>query len=169
MAYSTSIKRQVRNAYVFENVEAVVLANQWDIPEKTILSWRARAKDTKDDWDTARQAYQSVNISEGLDKTTTMQTMSLFLKQYNDSLQALANEDTIPALDRVKAMASLADAFGKSTAAFKRVLPEQDKLSTSLETIDAFSKYLSKNHPDLLVHFASVLVDFGTFLRKNNQ
>ena len=80
-------------------------------------------------------------------------------------MQQLQNDD-YSALKKVEMLTSLADAFNKTTAASRRVLPETSRLATALLVVRKLGEFIQTQHPKHLAAFAEILEPFGTIIEK---
>ena len=58
----------------------------------------------------------------------------------------------------------MADAFNKTVAASRRVLPETNKLAVALGVIEDFAGYVQKQKTELLPAFVELLEGFGAVI-----
>ncbi|HHK5987363.1 TPA: DUF1804 family protein, partial [Neisseria subflava] len=91
-----------------------------------------------------------------------------FLVQYQSTMTMLQDtsvEDLMPS-ERAKLLASLSDAFTKTVAANKRVLPEVQESAIAIKVIEKLFAYIADQHPDMLAAFDTVLQGFQTVIEK---
>lgn len=120
--------------------------------------WRVSAKDQGDNWDKLRAAY---TLAGGSIEELGRAMMAGFLQQYNNTMELLTDDTALAAAEKVKLLASLADAFNKTVAANARILPETSRLATALEVLGLLGGFVAEKHPKHLQAFVSVLEPFG--------
>lgn len=67
--------------------------------------------------------------------------------QYQASMEALQTDKEMKPADKVQLLASLADAYNKTIAASKRILPETSELATAMDVIQRLAAYVKERHP----------------------
>ena len=83
------------------------------------------------------------------------------MQQYNSTMELLQQDGDLGPAEKVKLLASLADAYNKTVAANARILPETSKLATALEVVELLVQFVSEKHPKQLGALAEVLEPFG--------
>jgi len=113
-----------------------------------------------DDWNKLRAAH---TLAGGSIDEIARAMMTSFLVQYQATMTMLqdAEVEDLPPSKRVQLLASLADAFTKTVAANKRVLPETSQLATALELLQFLMVFVQEKHPKHLAAFVEVLEPFG--------
>lgn len=158
MAHSDDTRRAVRAAFVFDQLGLEIAAVKNDVPVATARRWISEARKAGDDWDKARAAQM---MAGGGVEAIARQTMAMFSQQAQATMLMLQDDKDMSALDRAKAMASLADSFTKLVSANGRLMPETDKLAVALDVIKRLSEFVRANHPQLAGGFAEILGPFG--------
>jgi len=127
---------------------------------RTARRWRDEAKAQGDDWNKLRAAH---TLAGGSIDEIARAMMTSFLVQYQATMTMLqdAEVEDLPPSKRVQLLASLADAFTKTVAANKRVLPETSQLATALELLQFLMVFVQEKHPKHLAAFVEVLEPFG--------
>ena len=87
--------------------------------------------------------------------------MAGFLQQYSSTMELLQQDGDLGPAEKVKLLASLADAYNKTVAANAKILPETSKLATALEVVELLVQFVSEKHPKQLGALAEVLEPFG--------
>lgn len=158
MAHSDDTRRAVRAAFVFDQLGLEIAAVKNDVPVATARRWISEARKAGDDWEKARAAQM---MAGGGVEAIARQTMAMFSQQAQATMLMLQDDKDMSALDRAKAMASLADSFTKLVSANGRLMPETDKLAVALDVIKRLSEFVRANHPQLAGGFAEILGPFG--------
>lgn len=86
--------------------------------------------------------------------------------QYQSSMEELAHHPEINPATKVQLLASLADAFNKTVAASKRILPETSELATAMEVVQKLAGFVRHRYPQHASAFAELLEPFGAELAK---
>ena len=165
MAHPQETREKLRGLYVSGEQTLETAALMCAIPFATARNWKKAAAEKGDDWDKLRAAY---TLAGGGIEDLSRAMLAAFLVQYNSTmtmLQDAAAEDLMPS-ERAKLLGSLADAFTKTVAANKKVLPETSKLATALETIELMMDFVQEKHPKHLAAFVEVLEPFGVEVEK---
>ena len=84
-----------------------------------------------------------------------------FLLQHQAVMAQLQADAEISAMTKADMLTSLADAFNKTVAASRRVLPETNKLAVALGVIQDFAEYVQQHKAELLPQFVELLDGFG--------
>ena len=82
------------------------------------------------------------------------------------TMDALQTDKVLKPADKVQLLASLADAYNKTIAASKRILPETSELATAMDVLQRLAAYVKEHHPDLVGPFAEMLDGFGRELAR---
>ena len=162
MAYPKAVREKLRKAYVFGQLSLEIAAIQINVPIVTARRWKTDAKVAGDDWDKVKAAH--IMAGGGLDEIGR-EILTGFLLQYRTTMEQL-NASNLPADAKVSLLASLSDAFNKTIAANKRILPETTPLATALEVLKLQADYIQANHPEALESFIKILDGFGMELEK---
>ncbi|UOO93592.1 DUF1804 family protein [Vitreoscilla stercoraria] len=162
MAHPKQTRTKLRQAYVFDQYSLEIAALNVGVSFATARRWKSEAKDSGDDWDKVRAAHVLAGDSmEDLGRAI----LSGFLLQYNATIQELHTSE-LPAAKKVELLTSLADAFNKTTAASKKVLPETNQLATALTVVQKLGDFIQTHHPKHLPAFAEILEPFGAVIQK---
>ena len=162
MAHPKESRDKLRSIYVFDNMGIELAAMQVDVPIATARRWKADAKKLGDDWDKVRSAHVLAgNSMEDIGRAI----LSGFLLQYQKTIEELQTSD-IAAAEKVELLTSLADAFNKTTAASRKILPETSQLATALLVIQKLGEFIQVQHPKHLAAFAEILEPFGALIEK---
>ena len=162
MAHPKEAREKLRQAYVFDQQGLEIAALQADVPFATARRWKTDAKKAGDDWDKVRSAHVLAgNSMEDIGRAI----LSGFLLQYQKTIEELQTCD-ITAAKKVELLTSLADAFNKTTAASRKILPETSQLATALLTLQKLGEFIQVHHPRHLAAFAEILEPFGVVIEK---
>ena len=162
MAHPKAARETLRKAYVYGQLTLEISAMQARVSVGTARRWKADAKAEGDDWDKVKAAH--VMAGGSLDEIGR-EILTGFLLQYRTTMEQLNNAE-LPAETKVSLLASLSDAFNKTIAANKRILPETTPLATALEVLKLQADYIQANHPEALESFIKILDGFGMELER---
>lgn len=165
MAHADETRRAVRGDYVFKQLGLEVAAVMHDVPVATARRWKREALTAGDDWDKARSAQM---IAGGGLEDVVRQTLAVVVQQVQSTLQAIQMEADMPPGEKVKALASLADAYNKLMAASRRLMPETDHLAISMQVVKQLGDFIRQKHPRHLNAFAEILEPFASELAKTH-
>lgn len=163
MAHGDDIRRQVRAAFVFDQLGLEVAALKHEVPIATARRWKSDAKKAGDDWDKARGAQM---IAGGGIEDVVRQTLAVIVQQVQATIEAIQADPEMPPGEKVKALSSLADAYNKLMAVSKRLMPETDKLAVATDVAKRLGEFIRANYPQHLAAFAEVLGPFGEELAR---
>lgn len=161
MAHDDVIKRSARKAFVFQRQSLPTIAITLTVSEPTLRRWKREAKERGDDWDVGRAA--NTLAGEGMEAIVST-VIEDFVVLYQATIEGIKNDQGIATADRVKLMASLADAFQKMISAAGRVSPKISELGVAMDVLKRLAGFISKNHPDQANAFLEVLEPFGVHL-----
>lgn len=130
---------------------------QAQVPVSTTRRWKADAKAEGDDWDKVKTAH---TMASGSLDEIGREILTGFLLQYRTVMEQLNDsESKLGAEDKVNLLASLADAYNKTIAANKKILPETSELATAMQVVDLLSTYIQKKAPDSFEVFVDLLLN----------
>ncbi|MCX8962149.1 DUF1804 family protein [Erwinia psidii] len=164
MAHPQETREKLRRNYIFGQMSLELSAAQCGVSFGTARRWKKEAQDAGDDWDKLRAA--NVMAGGGLEDIGRAILVGL-ATQYQTTLEMLNGESGMPAERRVELLASLADAFNKSTAASKKILPETSQLAVALEVVQLLSVFVTEHHPKHLAAFVEILEPFGSEIERH--
>lgn len=151
MAHGADKKREVRKAYVFARQSAPMIAATLGVSEGTIRRWKREAREAGDDWDRARAA--NTLAGEGLDALVA-QVVEDFVVLYQATIDDVKEEEGLKAEDRVKLLASLADAFNKTLASAGKASPKLSALGIANDVLRRLGEFVARRYPQ---HGAAIL------------
>lgn len=161
MAHDDTIKRNARKAFVFQRQSLPTIAIALAVSEATLRRWKREARERGDDWDVGRAA--NTIAGEGMEAIVSS-VIEDFVVLYQVTIEGLKNETDAPASERVKLMASLADAFHKMISASGRVSPKISELGVAMDVLKRLADFTRQQHPDRAGLLLEVLEPFGTHL-----
>ncbi|KMV85308.1 hypothetical protein HMPREF9685_01933 [Klebsiella oxytoca 09-7231] len=164
MAHPPETREKVRRLYIQSQLSLQIVSSQCGVSFATAARWKKDAQDSGDDWDKLRAA--NVLAGNGMEDVGRAILMGL-LVQYQTTIEQLNVDSQLPPQARVELLASLSDAFNKSTVASKRVLPETSQLATAMEVITMLSTFISEHYPKHMEAFVQVLEPFGNEVQKH--
>lgn len=158
MAHSDDTRRAVRSAFIFEQLGLEVAALKHGVPTGTARRWIREAKAAGDDWEKARSAQL---IAGGGIEDVVRQTLAVVVQQVQATVDTIQAATDMAPGEKVKALASLADAYNKLTAVSRRMMPETDRLAIAMDVIKRQRDFIQSNYPQHGGAFAEVLMPFG--------
>lgn len=161
MAHAQEIKDKVRNDFINLRLPLTTLSNKYSVSYATLQNWKRKAKANNDDWDAAKSA---ASIAKGgtLNEQAARDYDVLFESVYEEIL----TEDKLSALEKVQALATLADAKIKLVKAAGMQDPSKAKLGIALETLSEITEFIKLHHADKLAELVPVLLPFGEYINK---
>ncbi|AXV78898.1 MULTISPECIES: DUF1804 family protein [Ralstonia solanacearum species complex] len=163
MAYDQAVRDKVRSAFVFQRLSLELAAVAAGVPISTARRWKSDAKKAGDDWDKAQAAQL---MAGGTIEDIARQMLAGLVLQYQASMESLQTDTSLKPADKVQLLASLADAYNKTIAASKRILPETSELATAMDVLQRLAAYVKEHHGDLVAPFAQMLDGFGQQLAR---
>lgn len=160
MAHGPSKRADARRRYVVDRQGLSTIAGLIDVTEPTLRRWRREAEGTADDWDRARTATLVAGVS--LDQIVA-QVVEDYMSVHARTIDDLKTSE-LPAVDRAKILASLADSLNKTVAASGRVAPKISELGVALDVLRRFADYVSTRHPASAPALLEALDGFGAEL-----
>ncbi|KDN12574.1 DUF1804 family protein [Snodgrassella communis] len=164
MAHSQEIRDKVYRLYVFERRSLVIAAMMAEVAFSTARRWKESDRQKGNDWDKMRAA--NLMATGGLEDVSRS-ILSGFLVQYQATIDELSLNKDLSHEQKVDLLASLADAFNKTVAASRKVLPETDQLATVLDVINKLTAFIQERYPQHLAVFVEVLEPFGQEIQKS--
>lgn len=163
MAHSQATKDELRKRYVFEGLSLAMSAVMTEVSYPTAQRWKNIAKDAGDDWDKVKVAR---SMAGGDLEDISRQILTDFIIQFKATMEAIKTSEDIGAGQRVEMLTSLADAYNKTVASSRKLLPETSKLAIALQVLEMLAKYIQEHKPELLIEFMSVLEPFGRLIER---
>ncbi|EON13074.1 DUF1804 family protein [Pandoraea sp. SD6-2] len=163
MAHPKNTRDKVRHAFVYGRLSLEVAAMSAGVSFDSARRWKTKAAEAGDDWD-KEQAAQL--LSDGGVEGVARQMLSGLVRQYQSTMTAIETDEKIPAADKVKLLASLADAYNKTIASSKRILPKTQELAIAKGVVTQFAAFVKQRYPQHMQALAEVLVSFGRDLAK---
>lgn len=161
MAHDDKTRREARKLFVFQRQSVPTIAITLTVSEATIRRWKAEAKAKGDDWDVGRAA--NTLAGEGMEVLVST-VIEDFVILYQATIEAVKGDINIAPADRVKLMASLADAFHKTISAAGRVSPKISELGVAMDVLKRLADFTRQHHPDRAGLLLEILEPFGTHL-----
>ncbi|RQV04185.1 DUF1804 family protein [Burkholderia cenocepacia] len=158
MAHPKSVRDKVRHAYVYDRLSLEVAAMSAGVSHGTARRWKSDAAESGDDWDKAQAANL---MADGGVEGVARQMLSGLVRQYQATMTAVETDAEMCSVEKVKLLASLADAYNKTIASSKRILPETNELAVAKGVVLHFAAFVKERFPQHLEAFADVLMPFG--------
>lgn len=163
MAHAQETRDGVRRAYVFDRQTLEMAAAMYGVSYGTARRWKQQAQEGGDDWDRAQTAQ--LMAGGGLEDIAR-QVLSGLVIQFQATMEAVQSDEKIGPATKVQLLASLADAYNKTVAASKRVLPETSSLATAMQVIQRLAEFIRQHYPKHGPAFAEILEPFGEVIAK---
>ncbi len=163
MAHPPETRDKVRRAYVFDRLSLEVAAMKCGVSYGTASRWKAQAADGGDDWEKAQAAQL---MAGGNIEDIGRQMLAGLVTQYQASMDELNRDTNLNPALKVQLLSSLADAFNKTVAASKRILPETSELATAMEVVQKLATFVQQRYPKHAQAFAELLEPFGDELAR---
>lgn len=163
MAHPKNTRDKVRQAYVYGRLSLEVAAMTAGVAYGTARRWKAESAGSEEDWD-KEQAAQL--LSDGSVEEVARQMLAGLVRQYQSTMAAIETDEKIPASDKVKLLASLADAYNKTIASSKRILPKTQELAIAKGLVTQLAAFVKQSYPQHTRALAEILVPFGKQLAK---
>lgn len=165
MAHPKATRDKLRAFYCNGEQSLETAAALCGVSLGTARRWRDEAKAQGDDWNKLRAAH---TLAGGSIDEIARAMMTSFLVQYQATMTMLqdAEVENLPPSKRVQLLASLADAFTKTVAANKRVLPEVQEAAVAIKVINRLVDYIDAEYPNMLANFDVVLQGFQGVIEK---
>ena len=94
------------------------------------------------------------------------QVLTGLVIQFQATMEAVQADADVSSATKVQLLASLADAYNKTVAASKRVLPETSNLATAMQVLQRLAEFIRKNYPKHGPAFAEILEPFGEVIAR---
>ena len=163
MAHSQATKDDLRKKYIFDGLSLAMAAVMTEVSYPTAQRWKNVAADAGDDWDKVKVAH---SMAGGDLEDISRQILTDFIIQFKATMDCIKEAENIGAGQRVEMLTSLADAYNKTVASSRKLLPETSKLAVALQVLELLAKHIQEHKPELLIEFMSVLEPFGDLISK---
>lgn len=163
MAHGEDSRRQVRAAYVFDQLSLEVAASTAGIPYATARNWKRQGKELGDDWDKARGAQM---IAGGGIEDVVRQTLAVVVQQVQATVESIQQSPDMLPGDKVKMLCSLADAYNKIMATSRKLMPETDKLAVATDVVKRMAEFTRTKYPKHAAALIEVLEPFADELAR---
>lgn len=163
MAHSQATKDDLRKKYIFDGLSLAMAAVVTEVSYPTAQRWKNVAASAGDDWDKVKTAH---SMAGGDFEGMSRQILTDFVIQFQATMDMVKTSDNLLPSQRVEMLTSLADAYNKTIASSRKILPETSKLATALQVLEMLAKYIQEHKPELLIEFMSVLEPFGRLIEK---
>lgn len=158
MAHPQSVRDKVRRAFVMDRLSLEIAALKCSVSAATARRWKDQALEAGDDWDKAQAAQL---MAGGGIEEITRQMLAGLLQQYQATMESIETSSELTPIDKVKMLASLADAYNKTISASKRILPETNELAIAIGVVQRLAAFIKERHPEHVGAFVDVLGPFA--------
>nr|WP_321460413.1 DUF1804 family protein [uncultured Cohaesibacter sp.] len=158
MAHKDEKRIDARRAYIWDQQSVPVIALSIGVSEATVRRWKRDAKQSGDNWDVARAAHMMAG--EGLE-TVVSGVVEQFVTLFKATIEQLQDDGNLSPEERVKAMASLSDAFNKMVASAGRVAPKISELGVANDVLQRQAEFIREFYPQHAAAFLEILEPFG--------
>ncbi|WP_353115346.1 DUF1804 family protein [Nitratidesulfovibrio sp.] len=165
MAHAEETRRQLRAAFIYDQLPLEMAATRAGVPASTAARWKRQAKADGDDWDKARTASM---LAMGGTDDVARQVLTDYMVQHKTLLDEL-REGTLKPKERADILASLADSFNKTVAACRRVMPETNELAVALRILNRLAEFVQREYPNHIEAFLEILEPFGETLTQGKE
>lgn len=164
MAYDQKIKDAVRADYIFKHLNLKQISKLHSITYDTIRSWKQKAEDNGDNWDTARNAARVAN-GGGIEEVSNM-LIENFAIQTQSVIEAINADEDLPAKEKVAMLTSLSDGYSKLIASVNKSGGKVAPLSIAMNVVRLMTDFIRSEFPQHADVFIEVLEPFGNVLAK---
>lgn len=161
MAHKDDKRKSARRLFVFDQQSIPLIAVSIGVSEGSVRRWKRDAKSNGDNWDVARSAH--LMAGEGLE-TVVADVVEQFVTLFKATINQLSESDEIAPAERVKAMASLSDAFNKMVSSAGRVAPRISELGVANDILQRQAEFVREHFPQHAEAFLEILEPFGESL-----
>ena len=163
MAHPGEKRTQLRGLYVYQRMPMELACKKLGVPRSTANRWKQEAADKGDDWETVRSAQA---LGDDNFASLSKKLLEDYLVQHQATMDALRDAEKMSAMDRAETLASMADSFNKTMAAFKRLAPDLDRQAVQIDVIQRFASFAKARYPQHLAALVEMLEPFGEELAK---
>lgn len=150
MTHSKDTRNSLKRLYV-EGRSLKSAAQQCEVSYATAQAWKRNAKAQHDDWDVARASYR---VSAGGLDAVNMMIIDDFTRLYQSTVATVGNLSDV---ERVKAVAMLADAYTKFVGATAKAQPKFAKIGIALDTLKMVLEATREHKPHLFEEVIELL------------
>jgi len=161
MAHKEDKRKEARRQFIHDQQSVPLIAVAIGVSEATVRRWKRDAKANGDNWDVARAAH--VMAGEGLE-TVVSDVVEQFVILFKATIEQVKEDQDLKPDERVKAMASLSDAFNKMVASAGRVAPKISELGVANDVLQRQAEFIREQYPQHAEAFLEVLEPFGEHL-----
>ncbi|VVE35383.1 DUF1804 family protein [Pandoraea fibrosis] len=163
MSHNPEVRLAARSAYVYQRLPMEQVAAQLRVATSTLRRWREAAREAGDDWETARAA---ASLSQHANADVARRVIEDFLLMHESISESIKSEHTLSAIAKAKALASLADSYHKTMAAFRRAAPTVNRYSVALDVLNDLAEFVKVDAPHAADILLAVLPDFAQRVAK---
>lgn len=157
MAHTPETRQAVRSSYVHERMPMDLACATHGVSYGTGRSWKRKAKESGDDWDTARSASR---MAEGDLGDITTQVVEDFVLLFQATIEELKVLEGNP-LQKAETIAKLSDAYVKTMKAAGGGNSKIAELAVAMKVLEELACFIKDGYPEQLEIFAAILEPFG--------
>ena len=161
MAHAPDTVARVRLAYIRDRMPITAIADRFGVARGTVARWKEKAAAQGDDWDRARTV--SSLMGQGHD-SVIMLLVEDQVRMHQAVMEDLKTGDAVDPVQKVKLLATLADAFTKTMNAAARSSPQVSKLAVAQDVLHRLSDFVIHHFPEHAEAFVQILEPFGKAL-----
>lgn len=150
--------------FVTSRMSLAAIAPVLGVARATLSRWKAQAAQEGDDWDLARSA--AVMAGQGHEKMVA-DAVEGFAEMFQTTMGQLRRNEDLKAEDRVKLMASLADAFNKMMGASGRSAPKLSALAVATDVLQRMADFVRSDFPHHGAAFEEMLEPFALVISRD--
>ncbi len=154
MAHSKDKQNALRRFFI-EGMALKQASVQVSVSYQTAQNWKRKAQAEGDNWEQARASYRL--SAAGVDDVNLV-IIEDFTRLYQSTVKHV---NDLEPLDRVKAVASLADAYSKFVGATAKSSPKFAKIGVALDVLKMVMLAIKKDKPALFDEFSELLEKIG--------
>jgi len=163
MAHPKETREALRSSYVQGRLTLEVVAAMHGVAYGTARRWKQAALVAGDDWDKAQGAQL---LAGGGLETVSRQLLVGLVTQFQSTMEEVQGNSALAAPLKVQLLASLADAYNKTVAASRKVLPETSALAIAMQVLDKLAGFIAAHYPQHGLAFDEILAPFGERLEQ---
>ncbi|GAP37887.1 DUF1804 family protein [Piscinibacter sakaiensis] len=163
MAHANEKRTKLRGLYVHQRMPMDAACKAAGVPRSTANRWKQEAAAAGDDWDNVRAA---VAMGDENFAALSKRLLEDYLVEHQGTIDMLRSQEGLTARDRAETLASMADSFNKTMAAFRRMSPELNRQAIALDVLQRLAQFAQAKFPRHVPLLLELLEPFGEELAK---